>query len=129
MRLGGLGIPFLSEMCDYEHQNSKLICESISNDIISHNNVSSSNMNIRSQIIKTRNDRQKILLEQIRLDLNDNEIRANDLAQLKESSNWLKALPIKQESYVLSKREFYDAISLMYRWNIKYLPCQLLVPV
>ena len=128
VRLGGLGIPILSEMCDYEHQNSKRICESISNNIITQNNINSStaenniNINIRSQIIKTRNDRQKIQLEQIRLDLNANEIRANDLAQLKGSSNWLTALPIQQETYVLSKREFFDAISLRYRWNIKYLP-------
>ena len=38
------------------------------------------------------------------------EIRANDIAQLQGASAWLNALPLKEEGYSLSKREFFDAI-------------------
>ena len=54
------------------------------------------------------------------------EIRTNDLAQLKGASSWLNDLLLKSENYVLNKREFYDAICLRYRWQIKYLPTTLL---
>jgi hypothetical protein len=50
------------------------------------------------------------------------QIRANDLAQLKGSSIWLTALPLADEGYVINKREFFDAIYLHYRWELKGLP-------
>ena len=50
------------------------------------------------------------------------QIRENDLAQRKGSSSWLNSLPLKSEGNVLNKREFHDALSLQYRWQMKYLP-------
>ena len=54
--------------------------------------------------------------------MTEEQIRANDIAQLKGSSIWLTALPLVEEGYVLSKREFFDAIYLRYRWQLKRLP-------
>ena len=54
--------------------------------------------------------------------MNENELRANDLAQKKAASNWLTALPLQNENFHLSKREFFDAIATRYRWSMKYLP-------
>ena len=34
----------------------------------------------------------------------------------------MTALPLADEGYVLTKREFYDAIYLRYRWQLKRLP-------
>ena len=48
--------------------------------------------------------------------------RGNDLAQMKGASAWLTSLPLREEGYVLNKREFFDAISLRYRWGVKRLP-------
>ena len=42
------------------------------------------------------------------------QLRANDLAQLKCASSWLTALLLKSESYNLSKREFFDTLALRY---------------
>ena len=50
------------------------------------------------------------------------EIRANDVAQLKGASAWLTALPLKDEGYVLNKREFFDAVRMRYKWELKRLP-------
>ena len=40
------------------------------------------------------------------------QIKANDLTQMKGSTNWLTTLPLKLENFVLNKREFADASSL-----------------
>ena len=58
----------------------------------------------------------------IRKELNKEQLRANDIAQVKGGSSWLNALPLDEEGYSLNKREFYDAISLRYRWSLKRLP-------
>ena len=50
------------------------------------------------------------------------QLRANDLAQMKGASAWLNALPLKHEGYVLNKREFFDAVSIRYRWRLRRLP-------
>ena len=50
------------------------------------------------------------------------EIRANDLACMKGPSSWLTTMPLKSENFYLNKREFYDPVSLRYRWPLKYLP-------
>ena len=46
------------------------------------------------------------------------QIKANDLTQMKGSSNWLTTLPLES----LNKREFVDALSLRYRWQLKRMP-------
>ena len=48
--------------------------------------------------------------------------KANELAQATGSSNWLTALPLKSANSVLSKREFFDAVAVRYRWPLKHLP-------
>ena len=50
------------------------------------------------------------------------QLNANDLATLKGAPSWLTTLPLKSENYSLNKREFYDLLSLRYRWTPKYLP-------
>ena len=54
--------------------------------------------------------------------MNEEKKRANDLAQLKGASAWLTSLPIKDEGFVLNKREFFDAVAMRYRWDMKRLP-------
>ncbi len=54
--------------------------------------------------------------------MNGDQKRANEIAQMKGASNWLTSLPIREENYVLNKREFYDAIRMRYRWPYKFIP-------
>ena len=54
--------------------------------------------------------------------MNGDQKRANEIAQMKGASNWLTSLPIREENYVLNKREFYDAIRMRYRWPLKFIP-------
>ena len=55
---------------------------------------------------------------QLRSNMNDEQIRANDLAQMKGSSSGLTALPLTNEGYVLTQHEFFDTIYLRYRWQL-----------
>ena len=63
----------------------------------------------------------KSLLDNLRSSMSEEQLRANNLAQQKGSSAWLTELPLADEGHVLTKREFYDAIYLHYRWQLKRL--------
>ena len=63
---------------------------------------------------------QKAKLEQLRAHTKE-QVCGNDIAHMKGSSSWLAALPIKKEGYVLSKRQFFDALALRHRWRMKRL--------
>ena len=54
--------------------------------------------------------------------MNKEGLRANDLAQMKGGSSWLTSLPLKEEGYALNKREFFDAVTIRYRWQLKRVP-------
>ena len=128
IRLGGLGIPIFSEMSNESNSNSKSICAVLINEIKSQNEISSLYLDIPSQksartaIKQQLNHKQKHVLDEIRSKMSIEQKLANDISQLKGSSSWLTSLPLAQEGYVLNKREFFDAIAIRYRWNLKRLP-------
>ena len=64
----------------------------------------------------------KSILDDLRTRMSPEQKRANDIAQLKGASAWLNSLPLKDEGYSLNKREFFDALTLRYRWQLKNLP-------
>ena len=43
-------------------------------------------------------------------------------AQCEGAASWLTTLPLKEEYFALSKREFIDALCLRYGWDIPRLP-------
>ena len=48
--------------------------------------------------------------------------RALELAQEKGSSVWLTVLPLQEQGFNLSKREFFDAVKLRYDWPFDDIP-------
>ena len=48
--------------------------------------------------------------------------RALDLATEKGSSAWLTMLPLQDLSFKLNKREFRDAVKLLYDWPVEDIP-------
>ena len=73
--------------------------------------------------LKQEKDKKNVaILSDLRSRMTREKIRGNDVAQLKGASAWLTALPVKDEGFVLNKREFFDALALRYRWQIKRLP-------
>ena len=77
---------------------------------------------VNNTIVKSKDEYEKKKLKDIRKEMNKEQLRANDLAQMKGASAWLNALPLGNEGYTLNKREFFDALTLRYRWSVKRMP-------
>ena len=126
VRMGGMGIPVFSKISDIEFNNSvqvtKQLTENINQQIHEYNIDNEQEKRIMQQIKKERVERQEKLLEEVRKNMSKEQLRANDLSQMKGASSWLNALPLEEEDYILNKREFFDAVHLRYRWNLKRMP-------
>ena len=125
-KLGGMGIPIFSQLCEKEYDNSRSATQQLRANIqsqvqgldIDRNREREAENNIRKD--KTQFEKEE--LAQIRSTMTKEELRANDVAQQKGASAWLNALPLQDEGYVLSKREFFDAVTMRYQWPLKRLP-------
>ena len=126
VRLGGMGIPIFTELCDREYMNSRQATEQLRTNIQNQREGYDQDINIEraveNNIRKSKIQYEREQLEEIRKTMSKEEIRANDVAQLKGASAWLNALPLQDEGYVLNKREFFDAVTMRYRWQLKRLP-------
>jgi hypothetical protein len=105
----------------------KIVCQELTSNIFEQNNTTTDHRavpvhQLRRQISNKRNQRSRTLLNDLRSNMTTEQIRANDIAQQKGSSIWLTALPLANEGYVLNKRDFYEAIYLRHRWQLKRLP-------
>ena len=69
----------------------------------------------RRRIANTREEVKNAILQQLSKKMKPNQLRTNDLAKMKGALSW-------SENFDLNKREFYDALSLRYRWTLKYMP-------
>ena len=76
----------------------------------------------KNDIKRSRNREHEETLAGLQERMNGDQKRANEIAQMKGASNWLTSLPIREENYVLNKREIYDAIRMRYRWPFKFIP-------
>ena len=126
VRMGGMGIPIFSEISDTEFNNSmkvtKQLTENINRQIHEYDINKEQEKRIESEIKKERAEKQQKTLEDVRKNLSDEEQRANSIAQMKGASSWLNALPLEAEDYSLNKREFFDAVRLRYKWDLKRMP-------
>ena len=123
VKLGGLAIPVISEISETDHQNSKTVSEKLTSNIIEQRKEFDGNDTTMKYLVsKQRGQLNQQKLEEIRAGMTEDEKKANELAQANGASNWLTALPLQSENFVLSKREFYDAISIRYKWQLKHLP-------
>ena len=126
VRYGGLGIPIYSEICSKEFEYSRKLTQSLTSRIVAQESESLNDQVKEREIEREiKNDREKAykeILETLRTNMTKKQLRANDIAQMKGASAWLTSLPLKEEDFVLNKREFFDAISLRYRWDLKRLP-------
>lgn len=123
----GLPIPIFQDIADREFEYSQYISSTLTQKIIDQDsNIDMAELYLikskKFECSSKRNSFYKLILENIRKEMNAEELRANDLAQLKGSSSWLTSIPLKEDNLLLNKREFYDGVSLRYRWSIKYLP-------
>ena len=121
-----MGIPIFSEICKQEFENSLEAAQLLRPKITAQEQIfvldRQAERAIDLEIRKRRDENNKLILEDLRQRMTAEKLRGNDIAQMKGASSWLTALPLKEEGYVLNKREFFDAVAIRYAWNIKRLP-------
>ena len=126
VKLGGMGIPIFTEICQTEYENSlkatKLLRPKIVAQETSFTLDRKAENAIDKEIRKERDEKNLRILEELRTSMSKMQQRGNDLAQMKGGSSWLTALPLKEEGFILTKREFFDAIAIRYTWELKRLP-------
>ena len=97
-KLGGMGIPIFSQLCEKEYDNSRSATQQLRANIqsqvqgldIDRNREREAENNIRKD--KTQFEKEE--LAQIRSTMTKEELRANDVAQQKGASAWLKCTAI-----------------------------------
>ena len=117
VKLGGLGITNFTKISGFEYSTSKSITTSLRRKLTSSTEVANENTNI------TTKQYFKELAEQLRSKMSPHELKANDIGRT-EASIWLSALPLRNEGFNLSKREFVDAICIRYGWSPTRLPTE-----
>ena len=126
VKLGGLGIINLTSISDIEYETSKRTTKDLVDKIKHQRNTSSINQHTQNgNQQETANSSKKFydnLLEKLRSTMTPMQLKANDIATSDGASIWLSSLPLKDEKFSLTKREFFDAVALRYGFELKRLP-------
>ena len=125
VRYGGLGLPIFSEISDEEYKNSLMITEKLKNNIIQQEyqyQHDYENIKKKNQIKNRKREKYKNTIINLKNELNKNQTRLMEINQENGASSWLTALPLKDEGYVLNKRNFWDLIKIRYGWQLSRLP-------
>lgn len=86
-----------------------MVCQNLTTKMICHNDEAIETVEEPVQDARHRISGQRVAgyqtqLEDLRCRVTDEEIRANDIAQMKGSSIWLTILPLNEEGYVTDGR-------------------------
>ena len=127
VRLGGMGLINVTAISDAEHENSKQATKVLTDAIIAQQidlppSLDDDSNAAKAEIRSRRRKQQSDELEAIRSRMTPEQLRANTIAQEAGASSWLSALPLTEKGFVLTKREFWDAVDLRYGWTLPRLP-------
>ena len=123
-RFGGLNLVNPVEVANILYDYSLNITEPLKK-LITEQSTKHVNFNlheIKSDVRKQKNQHYQTVANEVRGSLCPTTRRIMDLLQLKGSSSWLSALPLKDQGFSLNKGEFRDALCLRYGWQMKNLP-------
>ena len=123
-RFGGLNLVNPVEVANMHFNASLKITDSLKKMIISQTTTHKKVYlhDIKADLRKQKNQYYQQLASEVRENLSPTKQRNIDLLQLKGSSSWLNALPLKDQGFNLNKGEFRDALSFRYGWQMKNLP-------
>lgn len=123
-RFGGLNLVNPVEATNILYDSSLKITEPLKKLIIDQSTkyVKFNLHEIKSDLRKQKSQHYQSVANEVRESLCPIKQRNMDLLQLKGSSSWLSALPLKDQGFSLNKGEFRDALCLRYGWQMKNLP-------
>jgi hypothetical protein len=125
VRLGGLGMANPSREAEREHASSIEVTSPLVEQIINQSHQLPEDSVVNSLCHAAKNEKAKELtdaVESLKQSAPRKTQRALELAQEKGSSVWLTVLPLKEQGFDLSKREFRDAVKLRYDWPFDDIP-------
>ena len=125
IRLGGLGIPVLTEAAEENFNSSVKITAPLVAIMITQDNVLPDNDEVnklKSEVRQEQQDRVKSKAENLEKELPDTTLRAVTESREKGASSWLSVLPLEEYDFTLNKSEFRDAINLRYAKPLRGLP-------
>ena len=76
----------------------------------------------KNEIKKMKHQNYENILEQIREKFNQKSLKLLECITEPSTSNWLTALPLKDQGFHLDKRSFWDAICIRYNLPLPKLP-------
>ena len=130
MRLGGLGIPILSEVASEHFESSKKITAPLVTIMILQGDTLPDDSYVKTLKLEEKTkceEKLKIKAAAIEQFLSPAELQAISDAKDPGASNWLSAVPLEKYNFVLNKKEFCDAMNLQYGKDLKGLlskcPC------
>ena len=127
LRLGGLGLPILSEKASEDfHHSTTLTAPLAAIMVLQGNSLPDPDevKNIRTDLNQRKNTLLKHKADLIQQILPQATQRAVDQAREKGASNWLGVLPLEDQGFTLNKGEFRDALAIRYNKRIRGLPSQ-----
>ena len=99
VRLGGLGIPIYSETCQREFENSQKITQTLRHNIVNQESIyiqdQRAEHSIDLEIKNSRRQHQERVLTGLRSRMTKEQLRGNDVAQMKGASSWQNPCPSK----------------------------------
>ena len=109
-----MSIPIFGLRSKDEYQYSRMMCSKLINNIqnqtVEYLFDSAKADQASSEILKLKKACMKQTEEQVRQNMQTEQNRAIDIAQMKGASSWLSALPLDEEKFNLNKREFSDTV-------------------
>ena len=116
-----MGITNITSASDIEYQTLKKTTKSLVDKIKNQKDGSSANLeNSRNQQEKFKSSTE--FYDNLRSKRTPAQLKPNDIATSDGASIWLSSLPLKDERLFLTKHEFFDAVLLRYKWELKRLP-------
>ena len=124
VKMGGMGLIDLTKISEVEFKTSMRSTVNLVNKIVNQNTkevkeLSSTNIEATSIGRKEFYDQKLVVMKE---KMSTNQLKALDIACTHGASVWLSSLPLKDENFCLTKREFFDAVYLRYGWDMTKLP-------
>ena len=129
-RLGGIGLPSFSAAANSELSASKemtqtqvaeILHQSVPHQMPDTATVHKAAVQARNIAKGRRRKEQKLQLKTLR-DTSTIDKRRLELLSAKGASSWLTVLPLKEHGFLLSRRDFRDALALRYDWQLESVP-------
>jgi hypothetical protein len=121
VRYGGLGLINPSDVANIEFENSVILTAELTSKITGNSSlIDNENAQRSTKIKREQKYTEKLVLA--RNGISSGQLKLLEINQMPGASAWLSAMPLVENNFWLSKREFWDAVRLRYKWELKKTP-------